>query len=207
MLTASLLATNAMAESAFGPTNGTVKRIESPDPNSPNGDGVYGRFNGDLSLQIGAGVEGDLRVPTFRPLLLGSVSVYQSLGIYASYREAVGNFDPSARVVSAGIMVSPLFMIRWPRSWETGAATWDLTVDSLTLVGGISFPEEQHAALFSSPAAEFGLEIGAPLLGRANGLFLRSRGQLTTGEELVPSVWLWLSWQGFVNAGILNIEN
>lgn len=203
LLSGSLLATHARAESAFGPTKGTVRRIESPDPNAPRGDGVYGRFNGDLSLQVGAGVEGDFRGPAFRPLLLASASVYQTLSVYGSFRESFSDSDPADRVVSAGLMVSPLFLIRWPRSLETGAATWDLTLDSLAVVGGLAFPQERDANLFAKPAAEFGVELGVPLLRRANGLFLRSRGQLTTGEELAPSVWLWLSWQGFVNAGIL----
>lgn len=206
LLAGNLLATQAQAESAFGPTKGTVRRIESPEPNAPRGDGVYGRFNGDLSLQVGAGVEGDFRGPTFRPLLLGTASVYQTLSVYGSYREAFSDSDPLDRVVSAGLMVSPLFLIRWPRSFETGAATWDLTVDSLAVVGGVAFPQERGRDLFARPAAEFGVEFGVPLLGRANGLFLRSRGKLTTGEQLAPSVWLWLSWQGFVNAGILKVE-
>lgn len=196
----------AHAESAFGPTRGTVRRIESPDPNTPRGDGVYGRFNGDVSLQIGAGVEGDFRQPSFRPLVLGSVSLYQTLGAYATYRESVARSDPWARVTSLGLMVSPLFLIRWPRSWETGSPTWDLTVDSLALIGGVSFPEVKGQGLFGAPTAEFGLEIGVPLLGRANGLFLRTRAQLTTGDDIAPAAFLWLSWQGFMNVGLLNID-
>lgn len=205
LLAATFLPAEARAEDAFGPTNGTVRRIESPDPHSGRGDGVYGRFNGDLALQVGGGVEGDFQVPTPRPLLLGNFSFYQTLGLYASYRESFADSDRWARVVSTGIMVSPFFLIRWPKSWESGRATWDLTVDSLALVGGISFPQHDNGGLFASPTAEFGLELGVPLLGRANGLFLRSRGQLTTGTELTPSAWLWLSWQGFVNVGILEV--
>lgn len=200
------VSSQAAAESAFGPTRGTVRRIDGPDPNRPRGDGVYGRFGGDVALQIGAGVEGDFRNPSFRPLALGSVSLYQTIGAYATYRESVAPADPWARVVSAGLIVSPLFLLRWPRSLETGSATWDLTVDSLALVGGVCFPEEDGAGFFGAPAAEFGLEMGVPLLRRANGLFLKARAQFTTSNEIAPAAFLWLSWQGFVNAGLLKVD-
>lgn len=206
LLSGSLFTTQARAESAFGPTKGTVRRIDSPEPNAPPGDGVYGRFNGDVSLQFGAGVEAALQEPTFRPLVLGNVSLYQTLGVYGSYRESISDSDPWQRVISAGLAVSPLFLIRWPRSLETGAATWDLTLDSLALVCGVTFPQVDDSGIFATPRAEFGVEFGVPLLKRANGLFLRSRGQLTSGEQLAPSVWLWLSFQGFVNAGILQVD-
>lgn len=206
LLTTILAPPFAQAESAFGPTRGTVRRIEDPAPNSTRGDGVYGRFNGDLALQIGAGAEGDLRETTFRPLLLGSVSFYQTIGVYGTYRESFADADPWARVVSTGLVVSPLFLIRWPRAWQTGAPTLDLTVDSLALVGGVSFPEDDNAGLFGSPAAELGLEVGVPLMGRANGLFLRTRVQLTTGDDIAPATFLWLSWQGFVSAGLLPVD-
>jgi hypothetical protein len=167
---------------------------------------VYGRFNGNVSLQGGAGVEGDFQTPTFRPLLIGNFSLYQTLGVYASYREPLTRSDPWARVVSTGLVLSPLFLIRWPRSFETGAATWDLTLDSLALVGGVAFTQPDGAGFFAAPEAEFGMEMGLPLMGRANGLFLRTRVQLTTGEELAPSAWLWLSWQGFVSVGLLKVD-
>lgn len=197
---------NARAETAFGPTRGTVERIESPEPGGPDGNGVYGRFNGDLSLQIGGGVEGDFARPSLRPLLTGDVMVYQTVGVFGSFRQSTSSSDPWERVLSAGLVVSPLFLVRWPRAWETGASTWDLTVDSLALFGGLSLPQPQDGGLFDSPRAELGLQLGVPLLGRANGLFLRSRAQATSGPEWVPAAWLWLSWQGFIHTGLLKVD-
>lgn len=196
----------AHAETAFGPTHGTVERIDSPEPGRVEGDGVYGRFNGDLSLQIGGGLESDFVKPTFRPLLIGDISVYQTIGLYGAFRESVASSDPWQRALSTGLVLSPLFLVRWPRAWESGAATWDLAVDSLSIVGGVSFVQESAKPLFDSPRAELGLQVGVPLLGRANGLFLRARGQVTSGEQWAPAAWLWISWQGFVHTGLLSVD-
>jgi hypothetical protein len=194
------------AESAFGETRGTVNRISDPDENAPKGDGVYGRFNGDVSFQIGAGAEIPFDTGSARPLLTGDVTLYQTVGLYGSYRHGLGSRDPWARAVSAGVTVSPLFLIRFPRSWETGAAFFDLTLDSLALTAGAALAEPIDGTLLDQVVGEFGLQAGAPLLGKANGLWLRARGSYISGPDAGAAAWLWLSWQGFVHAGIFRVD-
>ena len=195
------------AESAFGETHGTVERISDPHESSPQGDGVYGRLNGDLSFQIGAGAEVPFGTGSVRPLVTGDITVYQTLGLYGSYRHAVASRDPVVRALSMGVSISPLFLIRFTRSLQTGAALFDLTLDSLALTAGASFAEPVGGTLIDNVGGEFGLQAGVPLLGRANGLWLRGRGQISSGPDMYGAVWLWLSWQGFVHAGILRVDN
>ena len=94
-------------------------------------DGVYGRFDGDLSLALGAG--GELGFDPASPRLLGTLTLryYSLVGIYAGYREGVRDRDPLARGISAGILLEPLFLLRWTRGATTGSPFWDLTLDSI----------------------------------------------------------------------------
>src|SRR5690606_23630613 len=119
---------------------------------------------------------------------------------------ALGASDPLVRALSMGVSLSPLFLLRFPRSWETGSALFDLTLDSLALTAGAVLAEPVDGMLFEKPMGEFGLQVGVPLLGKANGLWLRTRGQFTAGPDAGGAAWIWFSWQGFVHAGILRVD-
>jgi hypothetical protein len=197
----------AHAESAFGDSHGTIARVDDPAEETKSGDGVYGRFNGDMSLQIGAGVEAEFSELAFRPALHGDFMLYQTAGLYGSYRKSVSDEDPAEQVASVGLQLAPLFLIRWPRAWESGPALLDLTVDSLSLYAGAHFTHPRGGDFAESIGLETGLSLGVPLLGRANGLWLRSRGGVFTAEdEWSGSAWLYLSWQGFVHTGLLEVD-
>jgi hypothetical protein len=199
------LVSSSRAESAFGETKSDLSRVEDPAPQT-QGDGVYGRLNGDLSLQIGAGLEADFRSPSFRPLVVGDLTIYQTAGLYGSFRQAVQASDPTERLLSAGLVVSPLFLLRWSRGLEGNAPVLDLTLDSLGVTAGAVTTAPAGGALFNDVDAELGLQLGVPVMGRANGLWLRTRAQIITGPELGGAAWLWLSWQGFVHTGLLAVD-
>src|SRR5690606_27948476 len=94
-------------------------------------DGVYGRFDGDLSLAVGLG--GELGFDPASPRLLGTLALryYSLVGLYAGYRESLRDVDPQARGLSVGLLLEPLFLLRWTRAATTGSPFWDLTIDSL----------------------------------------------------------------------------
>jgi hypothetical protein len=183
---------------------GGIERVRDPVRGRGRGDGVYGRFNGDVSLELGAGVEAAFDPGVVRPLLVGSFSIYQSVGLYSSFRQAVMDPDAVLRLASAGVHLSPLFLLRWSKAKETGHSFFDLTLDSLTLNAGLHVDQLRGEAFGDPLGAEVGLGLGIPLFARANGLWLRTRGQLLTGaNEVAPSAWLYLSYQGFLHLGIL----
>lgn len=182
----------------------TIERVQDPVRGRARGDGVYGRFNGDVALEVGAGVELGLDPGVLRPLVVSSFSIYQSAGLYASFRQAVMDDDEVLRLASAGVLFSPLFLLRFSKAKQTGHAFFDLTLDSLTLNAGLHVDQLRGQGFGDPLGAEVGLGLGIPLFGRANGLWLRARGQLLTGEnDLLPGAWLYLSYQGFVHLGIL----
>lgn len=196
-------------ESAFGSSNGTVPRVTDPLNGRHNGDGIYGRMNGDVSLRGAVGIEADLGTKTVRPAAVGHFLVYQTAGLYASYRESVEADDPIERIFSFGAIVSPLFLWRWSNDKEWGLATADLALDSLGLVAGAHFSQPDTRSFGSAPGLELGLIFGVPLMQQANGLWLRGRAQMMTGrssyadDPLAASFLLTLGWEGFVYTGLL----
>lgn len=203
----------AHAESPFGASkeNGSdSSRVNDPISNNSSGDGVYGRFSGDLSLRAGLGVEADLGTDTLRPALFGQLSFYQSIGLYTSFRESVEGSDPVARVLSFGGVISPLFLLRWSRDLQSGHAFADLTLDSLGIAAGAQLSQPQGGSLLDAPGLELGLVFGVPLMARANGLWLRGRAQVLTGRTAVTgqdpaaaSFFAYLAWEGFFFAGLI----
>lgn len=214
LLLATLLSPRlAGAESPFGggsEERSSQSRVSDPVTHDASGDGVYGRFNGDLSLRAGLGVEADLGTDTVRPTLYGQLSLYQSVGVYSSFRESVESSDPVARVVSLGGVISPLFMLRWSKDYQGGHAFSDLALDSLGIAAGLQLSQPAEGSLADAPGLELGLVFGVPLMARANGLWLRGRAQLLTGraavetqDPLAASFLAYLAWEGFVFAGLL----
>ncbi len=203
-LALTLIISPARAGEAFGDSSGTTPRLEDPLQDEGPGNGVYGRFNGDLSLRIGVGTEVSLTSQNIRPLLVGNFIAYQTVGIYAAYREGLPSDSDFERALSLGLTFSPLFIWRWSEDLQWGSPYWDLLVDSIGISAAIHLAQPENGNFGQLLGAEWGLTAGFPLLGRANGLWLRTQGNIVTGKEaLSGTAWLYLAWEGFFYGGLL----
>lgn len=171
----------------------------------PSGDGVYGRFLGDMAWSLGLGGELDFSSTSLRPQVRGALRFYQAVGVYAHFTQAVQTDDPWERGVSAGLLIEPLFLLRWPDNKQTGRALLDLTIDSLSLSVGATVIEPRSGNFADKAVFDLGLGFGVPLLGRANGLWLRPRGVLRLLDDTPQFVLqLGLEWQGFFESALLS---
>lgn len=198
-----------IAEDPFGgrprPAAPAPQGAEHADPfDQATVDGVYGRFDGDLSLAVGLG--GELGFDPASPRLLGTLALryYSLVGLYAGYRESLRDVDPQARGLSVGLLLEPLFLLRWTRAATTGSPFWDLTIDSLGLSFGAHLDQPEGGSFASSRGFELGLGAGVPLLARAGGPWLRAQGQLRWVEDgaVDPVLWLTLEWRTFFESGL-----
>ena len=163
-------------------------------------DGVYGRFDGDLDLGLSLGAELESEVE--RLLVAASAHYFWTAGLYATYREAVGDdreTAPARRLFSLGVDVRPLFIPRWSFDWQTGPATLDLMLDSISASGGAYFAPADEGAERRGFEATFG--AGVPLFGTAPGPWLSLRYDVRFPEagNASSSVWMMLSWHLFVS--------
>ena len=162
------------------------------------GDGVYGCFDGEFSLSGGVGVEADLRSDVLRPLVQATLRFYQAIGITTGFSQSVESTDPLERSLRAGIVIEPLFLLRWPNDDETGRALFDLTLDSIGLNAAVVFVEPKSGAFADVVAFDLGLGAGVPLQGTAPGLWLRTRGDVRLSDaDPTFLLQLALEWQGF----------
>lgn len=165
----------------------------------PADDGVYGRFDGDVFLGLGAGVELDAGVR------VGGVAralFYQSAGIVAGFAQAPSSDARLERVGFVGAELRPLFLPRFALDLEGMGPLLDLTLDSLSLGAGVCFPAEdgsdRHAAL------EFSMGLGVPLFLRANGLWLEARAALRPALSADSGqLFLLVSWYEPVETAII----
>lgn len=164
-------------------------------------DGVYGRFDGDVSLSVGAGAE--LALDPGPPRWLGSLALryYSLVGVYITYRESFDEADPIRRGLSAGLLVEPLFLLRWTRAEGGASAFWDLVIDSLGVSAGAALLQPRGEDFFDprGRGVELGLGLGVPLFAWAEGAWLRSRGLVRWRDDGSADtvLWLTLEWQTF----------
>lgn len=164
---------------------------------SGRGDGVYGRFDGPLSLGIGAGIEAAPSSSTVRPSVAGTLRFYQSAGLLVGYTQAVMAEDPLERALGVSFLLEPLFLVRWSADRQSGYAFWDLLLDSLSVSGGLLLAESRGGTFGDTAAFRAGLGAGLPLMARASGPWLRFGGQMDVGLEanVVGTLWARLEWQ------------
>jgi hypothetical protein len=142
----------------------------------PGYDGVYGRFDGSLTLAASAGAELEDGEP--RGALKIAAHYMWTAGVYARYADAFGNADQrSTRVASLGVDVRPLFLPRFARDYEHGPALLDLTLDSLSLSAGAYFGQPRSRDFGDERGFEIGLGFGIPLLSEARGPWLEARAE------------------------------
>jgi len=180
-------------------TTSTLPGEVSGDATDFGADGVYGRFDGDLDLALSAGAE--LESGAERLLVAASAHYYWTAGVYTAYREAVGDTDTTSakRLFSLGVDVRPMFIPRWSFDWQTGPATLDLMIDSISASAGAYFAPTETGAGRRGFEATFG--VGVPLAAAAAGPWLSVRYDMRFPEagDLNTSVWLMLSWHVLVS--------
>ena len=143
-------------------------------------DGVYGRFEGDLDLRLGAGVA----VAKGGPQLAASVSaLYMSTaGLYVHYTDALGSEGPAViRSIAAGVALEPLFLGRYALDLEHGPPRLDLLLDSLSLQMGAFWDLPRDGVFARDPGFEFAVGFGFPILAQATGPVVGVRGALRFG--------------------------
>jgi len=186
----------ALSTHAFGRASAGQVRSLDPDANHFQGDGAYGRFDGDLELGLGAGgmlafSEGDVGV-----LARATARWYATAGLYALYGETLSEHADVERRLAVGLELTPLFLIRWSQALETGPAVLDLALDSLSLGVGASFTAPHGRGFASKKSFEASLGFGVPLAGTAPGPWLEFRAALplphpVPGEAIMA---LLVSW-------------
>jgi len=145
-------------------------------------DGVYGRFEGDLDLRVGAGAAFAAGGPA---LALDAAALYLgTAGVYTHYHDALGSDAPLvARSLAAGLRISPLFLGRYASDLEHGPPRLDLFVDSIGFEFGAFWSAPRGGSLRASPGIELGLVASLPIFPSATGLFVDVRGALRYRPE------------------------
>ena len=197
-----------LGEHAFGRASAGHVRSLDPDSNHHEGDGAYGRFDGDLELGLGAGPtlafsEGDLGVAA-----RGTARWYSTAGLYAVYGETLSPRPDIERRLAVGLDLTPLFLIRWAQALEAGPAVLDLALDSLSLGLGASFSAPHERDFASKKSFEASLGVGVPLAGTAPGPWLEFRAALplphaVRGEATAA---LFFSWRFAVTTPLVRGE-
>jgi hypothetical protein len=183
-------------DGAFGRRTSAEVRSLDPDADSHQGDGAYGRFDGDLELGLGAGptltfADGGAGVG-----VRGVARWYSTIGLYALYDETLASPRALARRTGFGLELTPLFLVRWPRALESGPPVLDLALDSLALGFGASFATPAGRGFGSHRSLDATLGFGVPLAGNAVGPWLEFRADVTFPEPArgEAGVALLLSW-------------
>jgi hypothetical protein len=181
------------------------------------GDGAYGRLDGDLTLSAGVngGVVIDDRV---HPAVTGSASlelrarILDSGGLFAA-----GEWRPEgdSRVI-VGVDLRPLFLTRFLIGLESGYQWFDLLLDSIGIDIGAAFGPFDHDAGVGL-AIGFGLDVPLFVPERTSGgVFLRLGARYVTAsafDQVAPrggtTDWVLLAGldvRAFVNAGMATWE-
>jgi len=170
----------------------------APRDDKASGDGVYGRFDGDLDLALGLGAElGSAGHPA--PALRASAHYFSMAGVYALGRIKAGD-ESAPSLFGVGVDLRPLFVPRWVKGLQTGSALFDLTLDSLSLSLGAFWAQRLEHSPRPNRGFDAQLGFGVPLLATAAGPWLEARGALRypDGASREEAVLLLLSWHGFV---------
>lgn len=140
-------------------------------------DGAFGRLEGDLELDIGAGAAFAGGGPALGADL---TAVYLSTaGVYGYYTDALGSKGASvARSIAVGAELRPLFLGRFARGLENGPPRLDLFIDSFALGVGTFWHVARGEGIVADPGLEIALSMDFPFFEDATGPFLGVRGAL-----------------------------
>jgi hypothetical protein len=170
------------AGSALAAALAALTALTEAAPARADGDGAYGRLDGDLELRIEAGAGFASGGPA---LAAGAAALYLgTAGVYAHYTDALGGRGPDVtRSIAAGVHLQPLFLARYGSDLEHGPARLDLLVDSFSLEIGSFWDARRGHGLRSAPGLELATLLAVPLLGRASGPFITLRGALRLRQD------------------------
>jgi hypothetical protein len=180
------------------------------------GDGLYGRFEGDLDLRLSAGAAVTRGGPSLS--VEAGARYLSTAGVYAHWADGLGTRGPLvARSVAFGIDVAPLFLARYASDAERLPARFDLLLDSLSFGVGVFWEQPAGRPMSSEPGLEMALGFAFPFLARATGPFLAVRGVLRWRDAdlgpmgaLAPVVdrgamlSITLGWRQLVKVGIVD---
>ena len=191
---------------------GTVEGEVEPGDTKPSSGGVYGRFEGDLDLGLGLGVEAAGGHVAGASRL--SLHYFSMAGITAGYTDAIGGEAGVERTVSVGIDLRPTFVPRWALNLEHGPGVVDLTLDSIS-VGMAAFWSTPRGRSFGDERGfEGSLGLGVPLLGTASGPWLEARGVARWADPggrgdggAVGAGLFVLSWHALLESWLVSDEN
>lgn len=148
-----------------------------PRARAEEGDGAYGRLDGDLEVRAGAGASFAPGTPAL--CARGALVYLTTAGLYAHYTDALGSdATPVARSIAGGVFLQPLFLGRYGSDLERGPRWLDLLVDSVALGVGSFWEASPGSGFASEPGLELVLSLDLPLLSGATGPFLDLRGAL-----------------------------
>jgi hypothetical protein len=177
---AALMAPARVAEerpdAAWTPGNEVTSPVSpsvDEDRESSIGDGVYGRFDGDVDL----GLHGGAQVAGNVAAAAGLTAHYFFMaGVFGRYTDGLGNDDwRLSRTISFGVDLRPAFVPRWGLDLGTGVAMIDLVVDSISLELGAYFADAS-GSFGDERGFEGSLGLGIPFMGMAEGPWLDARG-------------------------------
>jgi hypothetical protein len=196
------------AEHAFGRASSAKVRSVDPDANHHQGDGAYGRFDGDLELGLGAGGMLAFSDRALGVAVRGDARWYSTAALYGQYAEALSDDPRVERRLGVGVELTPLFLIRWSQALETGPAVVDLALDSLSLGLGMTFATPRERGFASRKAFEGSLGVGVPLLGTATGPWLELRAALVLPQPAAgeANATLLFSWHGTLTTPLVKNE-
>jgi hypothetical protein len=155
-------------------------------------DGVYDRFDGDVTFALGLGAEIGNGA---RGAILSRALYYYTAGLFFGYADALGSDTDLRRVLFVGTEVRPLFLPRWSLDMQVGLPLIDLALDSLAVSAGAYWGQPRDGAFADAAGFEGAIGFGIPLLGTSQGPWLEARGTYRVGlpeEDL--GVTLLLSW-------------
>lgn len=139
-------------------------------------DGAHGRIDGDMAVEIGAGIG----VGPRSPRAVGDLRFrYLSMtGAFLTYEDGplVGSSSEPKRAVATGLEIRPLFLARWFTGRSSGKPYLDLALDSIALELGAVFLQPQGEKIGSRPGLQAGLGVELPIFPSATGPFVALHG-------------------------------
>jgi hypothetical protein len=182
--------------SAFGHVTTSHVDGVDPDGNRHEGDGAYGRFDGDLDLGLGVGPNLAFTGNDMGLAVRGTAFWYSTFGLDLLYVEALSAQPDIERRLGVSAVLRPLFLVRWSQALESGPPTLDLALDSLGLGVGASFATPSGRGFASRTTFEVSFGAGVPLAGSAIGPWLEFRTGVSLPQPAQgeATAMLLLSW-------------
>jgi len=164
-----------------------VGRANDASADRGNADSTFGRIGGDIAAVGGAGVvaaSGGVRAEAELRL-----RYLETAGVFVTYEDAaaIGSAAEPRRVLSPGIELRPLFLLRWLRGSETQRARLDLALDSIGIEIGATFGQPVGTSFATQRGLEVGLGFELPVLERASGPWIGIRGALRWSDSALGS--------------------